>query len=462
MEKKVYPYIPNSAPKVRTGMLREIGVKDVGELYSEIPPGLRLDGRLKIPEPLLSEFDLRRHVESLLFKNKTCKEYINFLGGGCWQHFVPAVCDEINSRGEFLTAYAGGTYSDHGKHQAWFEFQSLLAELIDMDVVGFPTYDWSTAATSSVLMACRLTNRKEIIVPRNLHPEKLSQMKNFCKAAASVRQVGYDTRTGQMDLEDLREKVSSATAAVYFENPGYLGGIESHGREISRIAHANGALSVVGVDPISLGLLAPPSKYGADIVCGDVQPLGVHMYCGGGLCGFIGSRDDERYMAEYPTLLETIGPTEREGEWGFGWATLERTSYVKRELSEDFTGTSTGLWAITAAVYLALLGPQGMRDVGEAIMQKSHYAMKRLATLDGVRAPVFECATFKEFVVNFDDTGRSVKEINMALLDEGIFGGKDLSEDFPELSQSALYCVTEVISKENIDRLVTSLGEVLR
>lgn len=186
------------------------------------------------------------------------------------------------------------------------------------------------------------------------------------------------------------------------------------------------------------------------------------MSGGGGLCGFIASKDDPEFMKEYPTLLETIGTTESEGEYAFGWATLERTSYVKRELSEDFTGTSTGLWSIAAAVYLALMGPQGMREIGTTIMQKVQYAIRQLNTLEGIRADVFEATPFKEFVVNFDDTGRTTTEINRQLLQKGIFGGQDISETFPELGQNGLYCVTEVISKDNIDQLVYSLGEIIK
>lgn len=462
IKNRVYPYIPNSAPAVRAQMLREIGADSIEALYQEVPDSIRLKRKLKLPDAFFSEYELKQHVATLLSKNKTCEEYISFLGGGCWHHFIPAICDEISSRGEFLTAYAGDTYSDHGKHQAWFEFQSLLGELIDMDIVGFPTYDWSTAASSSALMACRLTDRNEILVAGSLNPQTLLQMQNYCRAAAIIRRIEYNRDTGLLSLEDLKEKISSRTAAVYFENPTYLGVVETQGSQISEIVHNSGALSIVGVDPISLGVLAPPSQYGADIVCGDAQPLGIHMSGGGGLCGFIASKDDPEFMKEYPTLLETIGTTESEGEYAFGWATLERTSYVKRELSEDFTGTSTGLWSIAAAVYLALMGPQGMREIGTTIMQKVQYAIRQLNTLEGIRADVFEATPFKEFVVNFDDTGRTTTEINRQLLQKGIFGGQDISETFPELGQNGLYCVTEVISKDNIDQLVYSLGEIIK
>ncbi|HHY37985.1 MAG TPA: aminomethyl-transferring glycine dehydrogenase subunit GcvPA [Clostridia bacterium] len=443
-------------------MLDEIGVSDVSELFSGIPNELRFKGVLNLPKPLLSEYILRRHVEGLLSKNKSCKEYLNFLGAGCWQHYVPAVCDEISSRAEFLTAYVGDTYSDLGKYQALFEFQSMMGELVGMDVVSAPTYDWASACSSSLLMAARITGRSQVLIPRVVNPEKLWHMRNFFRSTVDIEVVEYDHETGQLDLEDLEKKISSKTAAVYFENPSYLGFIETHAAEISRIAHAHGALSVVGVDPTSLGILAPPSEYGADIVCGEAQPLGVHMNYGGGLCGFIASRDEEQYVAEYPTFLISIAPTRRAGEFGFGWCTHERTSFYKRERATDFTGTTQCLWGISAAVYLALLGPQGLRDLGESIMERSHYAMKVISEIDGVKAPMFSSVVFKEFVVNFDAAGKSVRDINKGLLRHKIHGGKDITREFPELGNSALYCVTEIHTKEDIDRLASALKEVLK
>jgi glycine dehydrogenase subunit 1 len=263
-----------------------------------------------------------------------------------------------------------------------------------------------------------------------------------------------------MNIEDLKGKMSSDTAAVYFENPTFLGSMESQGEEVSEIAHRGGAESVVGVDPISLGVLAPPSDYGADLVVGSAQPLGIHMNYGGGLFGFIASRDEAKYVAEYPSWLISIAETAKEGEYGFGFTRFERTSYIGRDKSKDFLGTVAGLWTISAAVYMSLMGPKGFKEIGEGIIQRSHYAMDSLSRLNGVRI-LFPAHAFKEFVVNFDGTGRSVEAIHKALLDRKIFGGIDLSSDFPELGQSALYCVTEVHSKDDIDRLSGSLKEVI-
>ncbi len=461
-KKVAHPYIPNSAPRVKAEMLREIGVRDVEELYADIPESLRFRGKMNLPEPLSSEYELRRHVEGILAKNKTCQEYLNFLGGGCWQHYVPAVCDEINRRAEFLTAYGGEPYEDHGRFQALFEYASMMGELVDMDVVNVPTYDWAQAASTSLRMATRITGRKQVLLARTVGPDRLSVIRNYCRPDIEVVLIDYHLETGQMNLDDLKDKLSAQTAAVYFENPSYLGFIEPQGEEIAALAHEEGALCVVGVDPTSLGVLAPPSAYGADIICGELQPLGIHMQYGGGLAGFIATRDEERFVAEYPSRLFGIAPTVVEGEYGFGDVFFERTSFAQRERGKEFVGTATALWGITAGVYLALLGPDGMRELGQGILQRSQYARRRLSEIRGLRAPVFRGAHFKEFVVDFTAAGRTVAEVNRALLDRGIFGGKDLSAEFPELGECALYCVTEVHTKADIDRLAEALEDCVR
>jgi glycine dehydrogenase subunit 1 len=249
---------------------------------------------------------------------------------------------------------------------------------------------------------------------------------------------------------------------VYFENPSYLGFIETQGDEIANAAHQHGAVCVVGADPISLGVLAPPATYGADIVCGDIQPLGMHMQFGGGQAGFIATRDEERYVLEYPSRLFGIAPTRVPGEYGFGDVAYERTSFAIREEGKEWVGTAAALWGITAGVYLALMGPQGMAEIGEGIMARSRYAALALDKIAGLRAPVFQAPHFKEFVVNFDGTGQSVAQVNAALLEREIMGGKDLSGEFPALGQSALYCVTEVHTQDDIDRLAGALEEVVK
>lgn len=459
---KNHPYIPNSVPEVQEEMLKELGLNSLEDLHEEVPEAIKLKENMNIPKAFRSEYELKRHVEGLLAKNKTCKENINFLGAGCWQHYVPAICDEINSRGEFLTAYGGEAYNDHGRFQTLFEYQSLVGELVDMEVVNVPTMDWPQAAATSVRMASRITDRKEVLVPKLMDREKYLIMKNYCSPDITIVEVDYSKDTGLLNLEDLKNKISEKTAAVYFENPSFLGFIETNGQKISDIAHEVGAVSVVGVDPSSLGIFAPPTQYGADIICGDLQPLGIHMNYGGGQSGFMATRDEEKYVMEFPSRLFGIAPTTVEGEYGFGDVAYDRTSFGHhREHGKEYVGTQSALWGITAGVYLATMGPRGMEELGQTVMQKSKYALEKLNEIKEIKGSLFNGVNFKEFVVDFNQTGKTVKEINAKLMEQGIFGGKDLSSDFPELGQCALYCVTEVHTKEDIDKLVEAMKEIV-
>lgn len=460
MSQKVHPYIPNMVPEVQAEMLKVIGVESTMELYSCIPDDLKLQAEMKLPSAL-TEYELRRHIEGILNKNTSTKECVNFLGAGSWQHFVPAVCDEINQRSEFLTAYAGEPYEDHGRFQALFEYQSLVAELVDMDVVNVPTFDWGQAAATSIRMASRITGRKKILLAKTVAPERSKIIINYGTPKLEFEFVNFEVKSGELDIEDLKTKLTADVAALYFENPSYLGFIEAQGTQISKLLKASGALMVVGVDPISLGILAPPSHYGADIVCGDLQPLGMHMNFGGGQAGFIATHNDVKFVNEYPSRLFGIVPTVKEGEYGFGDVAYERTSFALREKGKESVGTQTALWGITAGVYLALLGPHGMEEVGQSIMQNSQYAVQQLNEITGITGSRLSSPFFKEFIVDFNQTGYSVEQINQRLLDKKIFGGKDLSTEFPEFGQSALFCVTEVHTKEDIDHLVQSLKDIL-
>ena len=458
----VHPYIPNSVPDVKAEMLKAVGASSTDDFYADIPDSIRLRREMNLPQPILSECELVRHVEGILAKNKTTREYLSFLGAGCWQHQVPAVCDEINSRGEFLTAYAGEPYEDHGRFQALWEYTSMMGELLNMDVVNVPTYDGFQAAATSLRMAARITDRPQVLLVSTISADKLSKIRDYLKPDPTIELLPYEPDTGLLALGALKSEISDKTAAVYFENPSHLGFIEIRGNQIAEIAHAHGALCVVGVDPISLGVLQPPAEYGADIVCGDIQPLGMHMNFGGGHAGFIATHDEEKYVVEYPSRLFGVAPTVVEGEYGFGDVAYERTSFARREEGKEWVGTAAALWGITAGVYLALMGPKGMVEIGEGIMARARYAMNKLAALPGVKIPFAQSHHFKEFVVNFDHTGQTVAAINQALLGRGIFGGKDLSREFPELGQSALYCVTEVHTQADIDRLAGELQEVVK
>ena len=457
----VYPYIPNSVPDVKKAMLREVGAKNAEEFFEDVPENLRIKGEMNLPDPLLSEYALRKHVEGILARNRTASECLSFLGAGCWQHHVPAVCDEVNQRSEFLTAYAGEPYDDHGRFQTLFEYTSMMGELLNMEVVNVPTYDGFQATATALRMAARITGRSEVLVARTIGGARLSKIRDYLQPDLQVRLIDYDRLTGHLHREALEAALSSHTAAVYFENPSYLGFIEGAGDRIAETAHRCGAVCVVGANPISLGILTPPADYGADIVCGDIQPLGMHMQFGGGQAGFIATRDEEKYVMEYPSRLFGVTSTRVKGEYGFGDVAYERTSFALREKGKEWVGTAAALWGITAGVYLALMGPQGMAEIGAGIMSRARYAMLELDKIEGVQAPIFQSPHFGEFVVGFGDTQKTVASINQALLERGIFGGKDLSGEFPELGESALYSVTEIHTKADIDRLVKALQEVV-
>jgi glycine dehydrogenase subunit 1 len=454
-----HPYIPNSVPAVRDAMLQAVGATSTEEFFADIPTALRMQGPLDIPAPHLSEARLKRHVDGLLRKNVHCAGQLSFLGGGCYQHHVPAVCDEVNGRSEFATAYAGEPYDDHGRFQALFEYCSMMGELLEMDVVNVPVYDGMQAAATTVRMAGRRTGRRRVVVAGHVNPDKLSMMRNYGRADLDFVVAPVERDSGLLDMAALAALLDQETAALYVDIPSFLGTIDD-GAALAAAAHAVGALLVVGVDPVSLGVLAPPASYGADIVCGDIQPLGMHMNYGGGHGGFIASHDDPAIVMQYPSRLFGIVPTSVPGEYGFGDVAYSRTSFDKRENGNEFVGTAAALWGITAGVFLALMGPHGMSELASGIAQRTAYAKQRLARVPGVRVTHGASYHFREFVVNFDGTGMPVAAINAALLKEGVFGGHDLSADFPALGQSALYAFSEVHTQEDIDLLCTTLEKV--
>jgi glycine dehydrogenase subunit 1 len=462
LNRRAHPYIPNSLPEVKEEMMREIGIKNIEELYSDVPQKYRLKKPLNLPEAM-SEYEVKRHVETLLSKNKTYADMPIFLGAGCWPHYVPAVVREIVQRSEFLTSYTSYQPEiSQGMLQALFEYQSMICELTGMDVANCSMYDWASALGEAARMAARVTGRKEVLIPKIIHPERALTLQVYCEPAGiDIKKVGYDGETGQLDLGDLRKKISRETAAVYIENPSYLGFIEAQVDEVAQEAHTHGALYIVGVDPTSLGVIRPPGDYAADIVVGEAQPLGNFMNFGGPLLGIMACRDDTDLIRQMPGRIIGMTTTVDGSREGFCMALQTREQHIRREKATSNICSNEALCAIASAVYMALLGPEGMRELGETIIYKANYAMKLLSKIDGVKAPVFSSTHFKEFTVNFDESGLSVKEINKRLLRRQIHGGKDISKEFPELGETALYCVTEIHSKSEIDRLAEALEEIL-
>jgi len=457
-----HPYIPNSQLEIKQEMMRKIGIKSIDELYADIPEKYRLKKPLNLPEAL-SEFEVKQHIEASLSKNKTSKDMPIFLGAGCWPHYVPAVVKEIVQRSEFLTAYTPYQPEvSQGMLQALFEYQSMICELTSMDVANCSMYDWASALGEAARMAARITGRREILIPKIIHPERAATLQVYSEPVGiKIEQVTYERENGQICLEEFKNKISDKTAAVYIENPSYLGFIETQIDEISKQAHANGALFIVGVDPTSLGILKPPGEYGADIVIGEAQPLGNSVNFGGPLLGIFACRDDMNLIRQMPGRIIGLTTTVDGSRQGFCMALQTREQHIRREKATSNICSNEALCAVASAVYMALLGPQGLRELGETIMYKANYAIHLLSKIDGLKAPVFKSAHFKEFTVNFDEAGLSVKDVHKKLLQHRIHGGKDISKEFPELGETALYCITEIHSKEEIERLAEVLREIL-
>lgn len=455
---RVHPYIPNSAPEARRDMLRVIGARDPEELFEAIPERLRFDGPLDLPAGITAEAELVKHVRGLLRRGQSTEDFVSFLGAGAFRHHVPAVCDEVNGRAEFLTAYAGETYEEHGRHQALFEYASLMAELLEMDVVTVPTYDGFQAASTAVSMAGRLTGRREVLVAGAVDPDKLERMRSYGAAVVDLHELELDP-DGTVGTGTIVGALSERTAALYVESPDFLGRVRHDGEELAAAAHAVGALLVVSTDPISLGVLEPPAAYGADIVCGDIQSLGVHLQFGGGHGGFLAVHDDVDIVMELPSRLIGLAPTVVPGELGFIDLAYERTSLASRDDGVEWVGTAAALWGLTAGVFLALHGPDGMAELGATILARTRYAVTRLAAVPGVTVLAPAATAFREIAVRLD-RGRASETLE-ALLERKILGGADLTDRFPGLGEAILVCVTELTSRQEIDLLADALTEIL-
>ena len=453
-------YISNSNPLLMKSMLQEIGIASIDDLFSDIPKEIRDKGRLNIPSHS-SEADVKRKVEAVLGRNMSTKEVPSFLGAGIWPHYVPAAVDAILSRGEFLTSYTPYQPEiSQGMLQAMFEYQSLICELTEMEYANSSLYDWSTALGEAARMASRVTGRHEFIVPHYTHPERIRTLGAFAASAGiNIVEVPQNQKTGALSLSDLRKSVSSRTAGVYLEYPSFLGFVEEEVEEIGRIAHQTGSLFIVGVEPISLGVLRPPGDFGADIVLGEGQPLGNHMNFGGPLLGIFACKG-QSLLRQMPGRIIGRTSTQDGKQDAYCMALQTREQHIRREKATSNICTNEALMAIAASVYLSLLGSRGLTELCSLISERTHYAQHKMSKLAGVQAPCFDSFHFMEFAVNFK-SGKKVSEINEALLSGGIQGGLDLSTMFPELGQTALYCFTEVHSHEDIDRLVDKLQHIL-
>lgn len=459
LPKPAHPFLPNASEPLRRKMLAEIGVKSVEDLYSDIPSEVRLKRPLKV-EGLTSEYEILSHVESLLGENRSANDQMVFLGAGVYNHYIPAAVRAMVSRSEFQTSYTPyQAEASQGLLQALFEFQSMMANLAGVDVVNSSLYDGSTALGEAARMAVRANGRRKILVPRALHPDKLSVLRNYVEPAGiQVQSYGYDLDDGGADFDELKAKLDNNTAAVYCELPTFFGVLDPEVARIPSMAHDEGALAVVGFDPVSLGGVKPPGEYGADIVVAEGQSISSEMNFGGPALGVIGCKG-ENLIRQMPGRLIGMTTTLDGLDRAFSMVLQTREQHIRRERATSNICTNEALLAVGAAVYLSLLGPQGLQQLFRTIFTGTSYAIKKLGEIAQLTVPRFTNPHYQEFVVSVKGRKGTALKLQKRLLAQGVQAGKSLVKDFPELGESLLLCVTETTSQQSIDKLRLLLGK---
>ena len=440
-------FIPNSTDQ-RQEMLQRIGAKSVGELFSDVPENVTLQRPLDIPAGL-PEQQLVRHVRGLAGRNADLDAYLSFLGAGAYEHYIPSFVNQLLLRSEFYTAYTPYQPEiSQGTLTAIYEFQTMVCELTGMDVANASMYDGASALAEAGLMACDSTRRNQVIVSQTIHPEHREVIRTYLYGRnVEILEIPY--ANGVTDLTTLEKLISSKTAAVLVQNPNFFGSIED-GASLAQTAHAAGALFVVSVNPVSLGLLKAPGDYGADIVVGEGQPFGNPVSFGGPYLGFMACK--EKYMRRMPGRI--VGSTlDRNGKRAFVLTLQAREQHIRREKATSNICSNEALCAMAFTMHLSALGKEGIGKLSRLNLQKAHYAAERIAALPGFQL-AFPVPYFNEFVIK---TSLEPAKVNAELLKDRILGGLDLGRFFPELQNHMLFCVTETKSKSDIDRLVSRL-----
>lgn len=445
------PYIPHTE-KEQKAMLKEIGVESSEDLFKHLPEEIKLKEPLGLPEGV-SELELERHVKALAVKNKVPEEdYVSFLGVGYYQHFIPAIVDEVAASPQFYTSYTPyQAEASQGMLQGIFEYQSLVSNLFSMEVSNASLYDGATAVAEAVLLAIRRTQKAKVLFSRAIHPEYRQVLETYTRFQPfSIQQIEY--RDGITDLEQLEKELDNQTAAVVVQHPNFFGYLEEVGR-IRELTSSVDALFIVSVDPISLGLLAPPGGYGADMAVAEGQSLGNYLNYGGSCLGILTTRKD--FIRDLPGRL--VGQTEdREGNRGYVLTLQTREQHIRRQKATSNICTNQALNALRAAIYLSTMGEEGLKEVARLCFYNSHYAQERITSISGFKS-VFTSPFFKEFVV---ECPIPPEEINKRLLKKGIVGGFALQKFYPELKNCMSFCCTEMHGKTQIEQLVHALEEI--
>jgi glycine dehydrogenase subunit 1 len=428
-------------------MLATIGAASLDELFAMVPGDVRLNRDLRLP-PALGEMELTAHMVELAGKNVSAACVPCFLGGGSYDHFIPAVVDMISSRSEFYTAYTPyQAEASQGTLQAIFEYQTLVTELTGMDFSNASMYDGGSAAVEAVLMALSVGKRTgRVVVAESVHPEYRQTLKTYL-ANTQTELHTVSAKDGAVTPADVEAAIDDQTACVLVQHPNFFGCLEEV-ESLAEIAHKKAATFIVVFDPISLGILKRPGDYGADIAVAEGQSLGNPMAFGGPYLGIMACR--EPFLRRMPGRL--VGQTvDRRGHRCWTLTLQTREQHIRREKATSNICTNQGLYALRAAVYLSLMGPQGMRQVAELCLQKSHYALDRL-TAGGKLEKVFDRPTFKEFVVRAKG---AVEELLAKAQKQYLFPGIPLGRWYPQLADCLLVAVTEKRTKAEIDRLAS-------
>ncbi len=443
------PYITHTTDD-QQAMLDAIGVATLEDLFEPVPANLRLDRPLDLP-PAMGELELTAHIQQLAARNTSIAQAVCFLGGGSYDHFIPAVVDFVAARSEFYTSYTPyQAEASQGNLQALFEYQTLVAQLTEMDVSNSSLYDGGSAAAEAVLMALSATRRAgRVVIAESLHPEYRQILATYL-ANLDTELVTVPTPEGTASPQQLEAAVNDQTACVVLQHPNFFGCLEEVD-PAAEIAHRAGALLIVVVDPISLGLLKRPGDYGADLVVAEGQSLGNAMAFGGPYLGILACR--ERFVRRMPGRL--VGQTvDRRGRRCWVLTLQTREQHIRREKATSNICTNQGLIALRAAVYLAAMGPEGIRQVAHLCLQKARYAAEQL-TAGPWLSLAFDRPTFKEFVARANDG--DMQRLLEAAWSQGIFGGVPLGRWYPQLDDCLLVSVTEKRTKEEIDRLATAM-----
>lgn len=433
-------------------MLSTIGVDSLADLFEDVSPEYRFPA-LDLP-PRLTEMEALAELRSLAGRNRNIQELVTFLGAGAYHHYVPAGVDAILRRGEFYTAYTPYQPEvSQGTLQAIFEFQSMIALLTGMEVSNASHYDGATSVAEAVNMAYHhfRGRRKKVVLSPALHPHYRATVRTYNRGTDVVL-VGDEEADPLPGPESLEAHLDEDTAIVIVQYPDFFGRIYDY-TALGEAVHEVGALFCISVNPITLGLLKAPGRFGADIVTGEGQPLGIPLSFGGPYLGLFCTR--ESYVRRMAGRL--VGETvDDRGQKGYVLTLVAREQHIRRERATSNICTNQGLMTLAAVAYLSLLGKQGLREVARQCYDKAHYAADRISDLQGYDL-WSEDPFFHEFVVRCP---RPVSEINEFLLENGVLGGYDLELDYPALANHGLFAVTEMNTREQIDRLVDLLAEV--